>query len=109
MGMVGQGPNCEVRFQDHKSPRADVYLLMQAKKDWGGIHTVASMVEIVRRARYAPTAATAGLSFFHHQTAVVPNQTPAIVMTKVKEATNAHGESPPVSKWPLKKNLFRDG
>ena len=64
---------------------------------------------MVSKERYAPTAATAGLSFFHHQTAVVPNHTPAIIRTRLKEAMNAHGESPPVSNLPPRKKRFREG
>ena len=72
-------------------------------------HTVANMVEIVSKEKYAPTIATAGLLFFHHQTAVVPNHTPEMIKTKLKEAMNAHGESPPVSNLPPRKNRFREG
>jgi len=72
-------------------------------------HTVANMVEMVSKERYAPTTATAGLSFLHHQTAVVPNHTPAMIKTKLKEAMNAHGESPPVNNLPPRKKRFREG
>jgi hypothetical protein len=71
--------------------------------------TVVIMVLIVIKHKYAPIAATAGLSFLHHQTQVVPNQTPVIPKVKPKLAMNAQGESPPVKKRPPKKNLFREG
>ena len=67
------------------------------------------MVEMVSKEKYAPTIATAGLSFFHHQTAVVPNHTPAMTKTKLKEAINAQGESPPVNNLPPRKKRFREG
>lgn len=67
------------------------------------------MLEIVNRHIYAPTPATAGLSFIHHHTHVVPNQTPVIPSTTVSEATNAQGVSPPVRIRPPRKNRLRDG
>lgn len=47
------------------------------------------MLDIANNAKYAPTAATAGLLCFHHHTAVVPNQTPEMVKSTVKLAMNA--------------------
>lgn len=58
---------------------------------------------------YAPTPATAGLSFSHHQTHVVPNQMPVMPKATVRDAMNAHGESPPVMIRPSRKNRFREG
>ena len=71
--------------------------------------TVANMLEMVSKHMYAPTAATAGLSFCHHHTHVVPKYTPVIVSITVSDPTNAHGESPPVRILPPRKNRFREG
>lgn len=67
------------------------------------------MLEMVSKHMYAPTAATAGLSFFHHHTHVVPKYTPVMVSTTVNAAMNAQGESPPVRILPPKKNRFCEG
>ena len=71
--------------------------------------TVANMLEMVSKHMYAPTAATAGLSFCHHQTHVVPKYTPVIVRTSVSAPMKAHGESPPVRIRPPRKNRFLEG
>ena len=67
------------------------------------------MLEMVSMHMYAPTAATAGLSFSHHHTHVVPKYTPPMVSTAARDATKAHGESPPVITLPPRKNRFREG
>ena len=51
--------------------------------------TVANMLEMVSMHMYAPTAATAGLSFCHHHTHVVPKYTPPMVSTAARDATKA--------------------
>jgi hypothetical protein len=79
------------------------------KREEEEVLTVASMSEITINAKYAPTAATAGLSLCHHQTAVVPNHTPAMDKMRRNVAMNAHGVSPPVSIRPLNAKRFREG
>jgi len=67
------------------------------------------MVEITTKLRYAPTAAIAGLSLFHHHTAVVPNHTPETTRTREKDPIKAQGVSPPVRSRPSRKKRFREG
>lgn len=110
MGKVDLGQDFLVIFQDRAWPVNSSRSIFHKKKNKiKKSHTVVNIVEIVIKHKYAPTAATAGLSFFHHHTHVVPNQTPVIPNVSARLATNAHGESPPVKKRPRKKNLLRDG
>jgi hypothetical protein len=105
--MVDQDLNPSVISQDRGKP---ITSMSTAQGGWKlKRRTVVSMVLIVIKHIYAPTAATAGLSFFHHQIMVVPNQTPVIARVTPRLAMNAKGLSPPVRKRPWKKNLFRDG
>lgn len=101
----------EAKFRDPGKPAVKDLRSTGVKPHTHGYSslTVAHMLEIVSRHIYAPTAATAGLSWFHHQTHVVPNHTPVMITTTVIEAMNAHGESPPARKRPSKKKRLREG
>jgi hypothetical protein len=71
--------------------------------------TVTYILVMVTRHKYAPMAATAGLSFFDHQTAVVPNHSPVMAHTTRVDPINAHGGlSPPVMILPPQKKAFCD-
>jgi len=99
-----QDPDFAVKSPDHEMPAR-----IRDVQDADLPLTVASIVEIVSRHMYAPTAATTGLLLCHHQTHVSPNHTPEIAQTTAREARNAQGESPPVIKRPPQKNRLRDG
>jgi len=73
----------------------------------GSLKAVDNINDIVKRHMYAPTAATAGLLLCHHHTHVVPNQTPEIPKSSVRDPINAQGFSPPTSKRPCR--YQRDG
>ena len=105
--MEDQDPDFAVKSPDHEKPAR-----IRDVQEWEQVDpplTVASIVEIVSRHMYAPTAATTGLLLRHHQTHVSPNHTPDIAQTTAREARNAQGESPPVIKRPPQKNRLRDG
>jgi hypothetical protein len=109
----GQGPNYGAKSLDLGSPIIPPFRIFSSHQesicDLLQALTVVNILEIVIKHRYPPTIATAGLSFSHHHTHVVENHTPEMPSTSSDEATNAHGESPPVSSHPLQKNRFRDG
>lgn len=107
--MEARGQGFEEVFPDHETP---IFARDQSFRQDTGIQkllTVTNILEMVSKHMYAPTAATAGLSCFHHHTHVVANQTPAIPNTSISDKMKAHGESPPVKRSPPRKKRLRDG